>query len=570
MTSARPPGRAFHAAFARRPLQRMADRGSFMCGEEYAVSGHVGERAATESIVTAEVQGTDTYDVKLWLDDGEPAHSCTCPIGVGGGFCKHAVAVALVVTGAVAEPEQHTEAEVDLRAYLMGLDRDALVTFILDHAAEDDLFDARLRMSAARATAGPPSIAVFRHAINEAFEVDDYIDYRHMYDYVSTIDSTIDSLQQLLDDGHPEAVIALTEHALDRAEDAVGYVDDSDGGMSIIADRLQELHLEACLAARPDPVVLANTLFGRERHSGDLEVFYGAVATYSDVLGPAGVAEYQRLAQQEWDELRPLESGDEGRYSSRRFRITKMMESLAELTGDVDAVVEVLTRDQSSPYQFVRITERYRDAGRHEDALAWAEKGLAMHGVDDLRLVEAAAEHYHHAGRGVDAVRVAWDAYDADPALRTYRVLAEQARRAGLWLDWHDKALKRLRKRAAAAQRHDASILVEVLLHDDDVESAWAEAQRLGCRQDLWLELARRRDAQHPLETIPLWQREIEQVIEAKNNHAYTRAVTLIAHVQHLMTAAGRHDDFASYVAQLRRTHKPKRNLMKLFDERSW
>jgi len=33
------------------------------------------------------------------------------------------------------------------------------------------------------------------------------------------------------------------------------------------------------------------------------------------------------------------------------------------LTGDVDAVVDVVARDQSLPYQFVRIVEFYRDAG---------------------------------------------------------------------------------------------------------------------------------------------------------------------------------------------------------------
>jgi hypothetical protein len=36
------------------------------------------------------------------------------------------------------------------------------------------------------------------------------------------------------------------------------------------------------------------------------------------------------------------------------------------------------------------------------------------------------------------------------------------------------------------------------------------------------------------------------------------------------MRAAGCEADFPPYLAKLRTTHKPKRNLMKLFDERSW
>jgi uncharacterized Zn finger protein len=584
MTATELPGRAFRKAFARRPVEAMADRRSFERGLFYAANGRVGKRTVTESSVKAKVRGSSSYQVKLWLDDGQPAFDCSCPVGLDSRFCKHAVALALVVTDAVADPGQQAEAVIDIRAYLAGLDHDALVDLLVERAAEDDGFDAKLRMAAARVTEGAPPIAVFRRALDEAFVVRDYPDYRHMYDYASTIDSALDSLQELLDDGHAEAVITLAEHAVDRAEDAVGYVDDSDGYMSGIAERLQELHRDACAAAQPEPVALARTLFERERHSGDLDIFYGAAATYADILGAEGIAEYRRLAKAEWDALPPLGPGQEERsYSSRRFRITKIMETLAELTGDVDAVADVLARDQSSAYQFVRIAEVYRNAGRHDDALAWAEKGLALHGGSDSRLVEAAAEEYHRAGRGGDAVRIAWDAYDAAPALGTYRQLSEQATRAGLWPDWHDRAISLLRKRIGERRKPargrvsqwpvagpDGSTLVEVFLYDGDVELAWTEANAAGCRRDLWLELARRREGEHPLEAIPIWQSEIERVIDVKKNQAYAEAVQLIVRVRRLMVAADREADFAPYLAKLRTTHKPKRNLMKLLDERSW
>ncbi len=168
--------------------------------------------------------------------------------------------------------------------------------------------------------------------------------------------------------------------------------------------------------------------------------------------------------------------------------------------------------------------------------------------------------------------------------MRSYRQVSEHATRAGLWPDWHDKALVLLRERIAQGQRKpaggrvsqwavrgpDNSTLVEVLLHDGEVELAWAEAGAAGCRRDLWLELARRREREHPLEAIPIWQGEIDRVIDAKNNQAYAEAVDLIVHVRRLLIAAGRDADFAPYVEKLRRIHKPKRNLMKLLDQRQW
>jgi len=579
------PGRAFRKAFGRRSVEAMAGQRSFERGLLYAANGRVGKRTATEDSVKAKVRGSSSYQVKLWLDEGQPAFDCSCPLGVERRFCKHAVAVALVVTDAVADPSARAEAVIDVRAYLESLEHRVLVDLLVERAAEHDIFDARLRMDAARASGAPTNLAVFRHAVDEAFVVHDYVGYREMYDYASNINSVLDSLQDLLTDGHAEAVIALAEHAIDRAEDAAGYVDDSDGWMSTIAERLQELHRDACLAVKPDPVALARMLFDRERHSGDLEVFYGAASTYAEVLGEEGLAEYQRLAQEEWDALPPLGPGQEERsYSSRRFRITHIMQSLAELTGDVDAVVAVLARDQSSAYQFVRIAEVYRDAERYDDALAWAEKGLALHGGSDSRLVQAAAEEYHRAGRGEEAVRVAWEAFDAGPGIRTYEQLAAQAQRAKLWPSWHRKALELLRSRIALGARKptkgrvsapasygpDSSTLVEVLLFDEDVEQAWVEASAAGCRRDLWLKLADLREGEHPLEAIPIWQNEIERRIDVKNNQAYAEAVGLIVRVRRLLLAAGREADFPPYVAKLRTTHKPKRNLMKLFDERSW
>lgn len=580
------PGRAFRNAFARRSVEAIADRRSFERGVLYAANGRVGKRTVTASRVKAKVRGSSSYQVRLSLDDdGEPTYDCSCPVGQEGRFCKHAVAVALVVTDAVADPEHQAEAVIDVRGYLGGLDRQSLVDLLVERAADDDLFDARLRMEAARATAGPPQLGVFRHAIDEAFMVGDYVGYREMYHYATNIDSVLDSLQDLLDDGHAEAVIALAEHAVDRAEDAVGYVDDSDGWMSGIAERLQDLHRAACEAAKPEPVELARTLFDRERHSGDLDVFYGAAGAYEEELGPDGLAEYRRLAQAEWDALPPLGPNEEERsWSSRRFRITQIMQTLAELTGDVDAVVEVLARDQSSAYQFVRIAEVLREAKRYDVALAWAEKGLALHGWADSRLVEVTAGEYHRAGRDKDAVRVTWDAYAEAPGLRTYRQLIEHAQRANLWSVWHDKALELLRARINQGQRKpargratrwpapgpDSSTLVEVLLFDGEVETAWAEASAAGCRRDLWLELARRREDEHPLDAIPIWHEEVERQIDVKKNHAYAEAVELIARVGRLMTAADREADFAPYVAKVRAAHKPKRNLMKLFDERSW
>jgi uncharacterized Zn finger protein len=563
--------------FARRELLALGGRRTFERGLDYALDGRVSKVNTTSDSAKAKVRGASTYQVELWCDDEDEAgYACSCPMAGDERFCKHVVAVALVVTDAVAaeEPVAEQSAEIDLAAYMRGLDHEALVELLLERAAEDELFEARLRMAAARTSVGDLSLDAFRHALQAAFETDGFVGYREAYDYTSGIDSVLDSLGQLLEDGHADAVVTLAEYAADLAEEALGYIDDSDGGMSGVAEHIRELHLAACAASRPDPVALARNLYDRERHGGDLEIFYGAAGTYADVLGDEGLAEYRGLAQQEWDELPPLGPADERSWSSSRFRITQIMLTLADLTGDVDSVVAVLARDQSSAYQFVKIAETLQGAQRHDEALEWALKGLALHGFGDHRLVEVVAEEHHRAGRPEQAVDVLWSAYDAAPRVETYQRLAEHARRAGLWQDRHGPALTLLRERIAAKSRDrygpDNSTLVAVLVLDGNPEQAWIEARAAGCGRGQWLELARLREAEHPDDALPIWREEVDREIAAMNNQSYASAVATIERVGRLMSAAGRSEEFSPYVAGVREAHRRKRNLMKLFAERGW
>jgi uncharacterized Zn finger protein len=73
----------------------MAGTRSFERGEDYFGNRQVVAIAEHNGTITAKVQGTQLYRVKLWIDKGELEYSCTCPVGEDGEFCKHCVAVGL-------------------------------------------------------------------------------------------------------------------------------------------------------------------------------------------------------------------------------------------------------------------------------------------------------------------------------------------------------------------------------------------------------------------------------------------------------------------------------------------
>ena len=47
------------------------------------------------------------------------------------------------------------------------------------------------------------------------------------------------------------------------------------------------------------------------------------------------------------------------------------------LDGDIDKVVGLLGGDQTSPYQFIQVTEAMVELDRDADALTWAQRGIA-------------------------------------------------------------------------------------------------------------------------------------------------------------------------------------------------
>ncbi len=171
----------------------------------------------------------------------------------------------------------------------------------------------------------------------------------------------VESLKDFLKEGQAERVIGLAGYAIDEIQESMEQVDDSDGELYDVFERLQELHLEACREAKPDPVDLAERLFEREMESS-FDAFYGAVERYAEVLGEAGLEAYRRLAEAEWAKVTASSSGTNGRNRyGAHSRLSSIMEALAG--DDLEARVAVKSRDLSSADRFLQIAVLYRGSG---------------------------------------------------------------------------------------------------------------------------------------------------------------------------------------------------------------
>ncbi len=446
----------------REVLEELAGERAFVRGADYFQDGLVVGLKEENGSITARVRGTYYYRVKLWAEGEEVAFECTCPVGQDRVFCKHCVAVGLTWLDRRKQkgglPRRQTKREVgkeEIRAHLMAHDKSALVELLLNHADWDSEFRDRLALMTAEKGGRQPDLAAFRAAIDKAVGRRSFVDYAKVPQYARGIEAVVDSLENLQKHGHAKEARELIERALQQMESAMNHLDDSDGFMGGILERLQELHLAACRVAKTDPSALAEFLFQWEVGS-DWEIFLGAAQNYADVLGKTGLAQYRKLAEAEWARVPPLAPGekDPDRHGSR-WRITHIMETLAEQTADIEALVTVKSRDLSEAFSFLEIAQIYRAAGKDEAALEWAERGARAFPTNtDGRLRDFLIEEYHARTRHNEAIALAWTSFRERPGFDAYAILHKSVCRVERWPEWRQKALALLREEIAARKKH--------------------------------------------------------------------------------------------------------------------
>jgi uncharacterized Zn finger protein len=135
----------------RRAVHRLAaDQGTLERGADYAKRGLVRGLRQDGDLLVAEVAGTRRYRVRLWVEDGELAYACTCPIGEDGRFCKHCVATGLSWVDDGPEATARRPTLDDLRAHLGRQTKDVLVELLMEQATVDEHRRRRLLLEASR------------------------------------------------------------------------------------------------------------------------------------------------------------------------------------------------------------------------------------------------------------------------------------------------------------------------------------------------------------------------------------------------------------------------------------
>jgi len=544
-------------------LRDLAGEKVFARGEAYHRGGHVRILSAEAGRLLARVEGTEDYRTEITGRGERIAGACTCPAFHDWGFCKHMVALALAANAAGDEEPEGAGVLARIREHLKAKGVDALADMIVELAERDEGLFRKLEMAVSTVNADDKTIEVrLRKTIDRATSTRGGVDYYGAGDWAEEADAALGPLDDLLAAGRASPALRLAEHAIDRIEAALGYIDDSNGECGAVLCRAQAIHLAAALAAKPDPVALAQNLFERETE-GEYDIFSSAAALYAEVLGDAGLAEYRRLAVEAW-EKRPTRGGA-GRagetFDGDYYRLTQILDFFAKRDGDVDARIALRAKDLSSPWRYLQLAQFCLEQGRPDDALRRAEEGLWVFedGHPDERLVCFTAERLLELGRRGEAETLLWGVFEKAPSRELYgrlRAIGGDTAR--------DRALAalgvRLAGEKAMAWRFPADLLVGLLIDEGMIDAAWATLREHGASMPVKGGLARLSERTHPKEALAVYAESVEDLLRGGTGDGYAKAVAVIARMAALRGGA----EQAAYVAALKERHGRKRNFMKL------
>ncbi|MEV6210038.1 hypothetical protein [Kitasatospora sp. NPDC051914] len=552
-------------AFTKADLRALAGPRSFERGLGYqdAVEG----LEVSAGRFTATVYGSDAYEVVLEVKGRQGlSGECDCPYGLDGNFCKHCVAVGLVVLerwGDLPRLRAASEARAEsLESWLQSRSREDLQALVRELLDGDRDLRRRLELRAATASADP---ARMRERIADLlatghFSRYGYIEYADVQAYADQAGEAVAAISALTENGQAAQAAMLAREAIRLLGRAYDDMDDSDGAVGGVADDLGEAHLQACLAAQPDPMETADWLvqhlLGDQSHLPEIEL-----DDYREILGETGLARVRQLAQSAWQR-------NPSGWSEKH-----LMEHLIKAEGDLDALIAMRAADLApSGWTHLLIAQELDAAGRANEALQWAERGhrdtAGQPHVDD-RLLDYLTSRYASAGHLAEATAVRRERFRASRSLDAYRKLREAARAEGVWDGDRAAALQLLhadRRSGGGWYGNGGPVLIDALIDDGDLDAAWEAAPGCaGTRQ--WLTLADRIRESRPADALGVYLRAIEPLKQITGDSNYQEIARLLLNARACHRVLGTEPDFADYVVALRADQKRKRNLLKILDQ---
>jgi len=583
-------------------------------GKRYQREGRVQDLACLPGgDLIAWVAGTERYATTV-STDGESIESwCTCPVG---DSCKHAVAVVLeylesVKKGlpipAAAEDDPRLRLldsdsmentspspEPSLRPYLERLTKEELIDLLETLAWHDPHVRKAIddRRSIAATGAGTLVEALLS-------EIDAAADERSWGEYwgggIPDYSHVQERMETLLSMGYADEVVLAGEVLLQKGLRQVEMVDDEGETIDQIASCMDVVFSALAVSSRP---AHEKILYAIE---ADLEDEY-------DLCAGAGRLLAENFPEEEWsiaadrllkrlEDITPVPKGDSFTSRYQRNRLITMTVTALDKAGRQDEAtsLQIVEADRTDTYP--ELVARLLHEGRRDEALQWIHRGISeteetAPGIaDELRTI--LREMWESEGNWPAVAAIHAEAFFREPTYPAFRDLEEASRRAGVWDEVRDAAMRYLitGERPPAgdgaipgvlpdtgigvrASRWEntapvADTLIEIAIAEKKPDEVlrWYERWEEGVidrylRHNLEDRVADAVVDAHPERAIAIWKKKAERLIAETRPQSYEESLQYLRKLRSHMETP----EWEEYLGELRRKHARKRRFLEVLD----
>lgn len=545
---------------------------SFERGREYYHSGAIYNAIRQGNTLLADCVGTETYHLRVELDEGGiQSATCTCPYGLGG-YCKHLVALLLTY---IHKPGEFIERK-PISALLENVDKATLVAILtklsdrqpeLYNWLETNLPVAGIAVKKSDSQPRPVSQVsepAWRKRIKNVLRPGRgyYDDYESAYSASSDLDQITNSANEILAARDAQGAITILLALLEELYDAYEMFDDSDGDLGESADYAGEIMAEAILSADLD-----------EKERKSLERKLAPIAKNLSDYGIENGVEIAQLALEYGWETHPEYVNDftadldkaKLNVLERQGRTDEFL-SLCQQTGQYLRYTQKLLQlgqtekailaayQLSDPNQMLAIAKNLREGNHLSEAIALSEHGLTLSG-QKYHLAAWLAPLEESQGRLEPAIQAHLAAFAEAPSLETYKHV--QRLSGERWAKLQPEQMRILLQ----SGRLDA--IASVHLYEQNWDEAIAITEKNIYDYTLREKVADAVIAHRPDWVIRISIGEAEKLIEPTQSKYYPHAARWLAKAKQAYVQSGRKAEWQAYFTQLKTTYARRPSLQK-------
>jgi len=518
-------------------FKTLAGDGAYERGLAYYNQGHVGELRIKKNHISAEVEGTHTYQVELQHTAKLFEGSCNCPASDNFDFCKHCVAVALTYYYQTQTNQELAESDQGdrLLSYMDTLTKPQLIDSLYKLVQQDSetLDYWRLKSEIASGSLGGPEI---RKRITKAipYRPSGLWRYREVEQYFQQSEQALSLLEEPLLTLKPTASVKLLVYVLQRLEKTLESVDDSggyrDGVETIIMTWFTAIFSSDQWSSKQKADCIIKLIFD-DGFSYDLLNLPIGAAAYIDDKELNGI--YTHIEKQ-WNTLSP----DNEAYSEAFYhyqRLERLLLGFARSQKNLEHEFRILERGAVNVDRCLALVELCVANTLLTDAEKWLSYAtqITQPSIRELYEIETAQIDIYKAQKKYrKALDIQWARFEEQESHEQFNEALKTAAKIQQKEKWLNKGIETIKAKlvprdTGQKNRQRAELVTHIYLANNLINDAIDMSKRYLLKPPTMMAIVRA-SVEIDSKTFRLIETAVNRLVFTANNYIYDEAITFL------------------------------------------